>query len=150
MARPFPLQTLLDLAQANSDAAAAQLCAINGQDREMEQRLQLLLEYRSEYTAHLAQEAKTGMNSVDWRNFRHFIDKIDKAIVQQRDAVAQSKLRVKAGQQHWHVQQRQLKSFDTLFQRHLTVEVKREAKQEQKEQDEFALRGFLSQRLSAG
>ena len=90
MARPFPLQTLLDLAQVNSDAAAAQLCAINGQDREMEQRLQLLLEYRNEYTAHLARVAKIGMNSVDWRNFRQFIDKIDAAIVQQRDAVSQS------------------------------------------------------------
>ena len=63
MARPFPLQTLLDLAQVNSDMAAAQLCAINGQDREMEQRLQLLLDYRSEYTAHLTQAAKIGMNS---------------------------------------------------------------------------------------
>ena len=150
MSRPFPLQTLLDLAQVNSDAAAAQLCAINGQDREMEQRLQLLLDYRNEYTAHLAEVAKSGMNSVDWRNFHHFIDKIDAAIVQQRDAVAQSKHRVKAGQQHWHVQQRQLKSFDTLFQRHRTSEIKSEARQEQKEQDEFALRGILGQRMLAG
>ncbi len=150
MSRPFPLQTLLDLAQVNSDSAAAQLCAINGQDREMEQRLQLLLEYRSEYTAHLAEVAKAGMNGVDWRNFRRFIDKIDAAIVQQRDAVAQSKQRVKAGQQHWHVQQRQLKSFDTLFQRHRTTEVKHEARQEQKEQDEFAMRGFLAQRMVVG
>jgi len=150
MAKPFPLKTLLELAQVNSDMAAAQLCAINGRDREMEQRLQLLLDYRSEYTAHLAEAAKAGMNSIDWRNFRHFIDKIDAAIVQQRDAVAQSKHRVKAGQHHWHAQQRQLKSYDTLFQRHRTTEVKREARQEQKEQDEFALRGFLGRRAIAG
>ena len=150
MARPFPLQTLLDLAHVNSDSAAAQLCAINGQDREMEQRLQLLLDYRSEYTAHLTQAAKIGMNSVDWRNFRQFIDKIDAAIVQQRDAVAQSKHRVKAGQHHWHAQQRQLKSFDTLSQRHRTGEIKREARQEQKEQDEFALRGFLGRQMPIG
>jgi flagellar FliJ protein len=150
MPRPFPLQTLLDLALVNSDAAAARLCAINGHDREMEQRLQLLLDYRNEYTAHLAEAAKAGMNSVDWRNFRLFIDKIDAAIVQQRDAVAQSKHRVKAGQRDWHVHQRQLKSFDTLFQRHLTTEIKRESRQEQKEQDEFALRGYLAHRLVAG
>lgn len=150
MSRPFPLQTLLELAQVNSDMAAAQLCAINGQDREMEQRLQLLLDYRGEYTTHLTQAAKVGMNSVDWRNFRQFIDKIDTAIVQQRDAVAQSKQRVQAGQQHWHEEQRQLKSFDTLFQRHRTTEVKREARQEQKEQDEFALRGFLGRKMLIG
>jgi flagellar FliJ protein len=147
MSRPFPLQTLLDLALVNSDAAAARLCAINGQDREMEQRLQLLLDYRSEYTAHLAEVAKVGMNSVDWRNFRRFIDKIDAAIVQQRDAVAQSKQRVKAGQIQWHAEQRTLKSYDTLFQRHHSSEIKRESRQEQKEQDEFAMRGFLAQRM---
>jgi flagellar export protein FliJ len=70
--------------------------------------------------------------------------------VQQRDAVAQSKQRVKAGQIEWQAEQRQLKSYDTLFQRHLSVEVKREARQEQKEQDEFALRGFLGRRLLVG
>jgi flagellar FliJ protein len=150
MSRPFPLQTLLELALVNSDAAAARLCVINGQDREMEQRLQLLLGYRDEYTLHLAELAKTGMNSVDWRNFHRFLDKIDEAIVQQRGAVAQSKQRVKAGQTEWHAEQRQLKSYDTLYQRHLTTEVKREAKQEQKEQDEFALRGFLGRQLLAG
>jgi flagellar FliJ protein len=150
MSKPFPLQTLLDLALVNSDAAAARLCAINGQDREMEQRLQLLLDYRSEYTAHLAEVAKAGMNCVDWRNFHQFIDKIDAAIVQQRDAVAQSKHRVEAGQRQWHAEQRQVKSFDTLFQRHHATEVKREARQEQKEQDEFALRGFLGRQMLAG
>lgn len=150
MSRPFPLQTLLELAQVNSDMAAAQLCAINGQDREMQERLQLLLDYRSEYTAHLAHATKIGMSSVDWRNFRRFIDKIDAAIVQQRDAVVLSKQRVEAGQIHWHEEQRQLKSFDTLFQRHHTTEVKREARQEQKEQDEFALRGFLGRQMLVG
>jgi flagellar FliJ protein len=113
----------------------------------MEQRLQLLLDYRNEYTVHLAEVAKVGMNSVDWRNFRRFLDKIDEAIVQQRDAVAQSKQRVIAGQIEWHAEQRQLKSFDTLYQRHHSVEVKREARQEQKEQDEFAMRGFLGRQL---
>ena len=79
-----------------------------------------------------------------------FIDKIDAAIVQQRDAVAQSKHRVKTGQQQWHAEQRQVKSFDTLYQRHRSIEIKREARQEQKEQDEFALRGFLGRQMLAG
>ena len=55
-----------------------------------EQRLQLLLEYRSEYTARLARVAQTGMHSVGWRNFREFIDKIDAAIEQQREARGRS------------------------------------------------------------
>lgn len=150
MSKPFPLQTLLDLAQVNSDTAAARLGALNGHDREMEQRLQLLLDYRGEYTAHLARVAKIGMNSVDWRNFREFIDKIDAAISLQRETVAQAKHQVQTGQHHWHAQQRRLKSFDTLSQRHRSAERKSEARQEQKEQDDFALKGFLGARALMG
>lgn len=148
MTKPFPLQTLLDLAQEGSDAAAAQLGVVNGHDRDMQERLQLLLEYRSEYTARLARIAQTGMHSVGWRNFRDFIDNIDAAIVQQRELVAAAKREVETGQLHWHAQQRRVKSFDTLSQRHRSAERKSEARQEQKEQDELALKGFLSQRMT--
>lgn len=147
MTKPFPLQTLLDLAQQGCDAAAVQLGAVNGHDRDMQQRLQLLLDYRSEYTARLARIAQTGMHSVGWRNFREFIDNIDAAIEQQRELVAAAKREVETGQLHWHAEQRRLKSFDTLSQRHRSAERKSEARQEQKEQDELALKGFLSQRM---
>jgi flagellar FliJ protein len=150
MSKPFPLQTLLDLAQVDSETAAAQLGVLNGHDREMEQRLQLLLDYRSEYTTHLAHVARTGMNSVNWRNFREFIDKIDTAIAQQRESVAQAKHQVQTGQHHWHAQQRKLKSFDTLSQRHRSAERRAESRQEQKEQDDFALKGYLSGRMLMG
>ena len=150
MSKPFPLQTLLDLAQEGCDAAALQLGVVNGRDRDMQQRLQLLLEYRGEYTARLARVAQTGMHSADWRNFREFIDNIDAAIAQQRELVAAARREVESGQQHWHSQQRRLKSFDTLYQRHRSAERRGEARLEQKEQDDFALRGFLSQRMVLG
>jgi len=150
MSRPFPLQTLLDLAQENCDAAAAQLGVVNVHDREMQERLELLLEYRGEYTARLASVAKTGMHSVGWRNFREFIDKIDIAIEQQRELVAKARQQVESGQRQWHAQRRRLKSFDTLSQRHFVAERKIESRLEQKEQDDFALRSFLSQRVAMG
>lgn len=150
MSKPFPLQILLDLAQEGSDAAAMQLGVVHGHDRDMQRRLQLLLEYRGEYTARLARVAQTGMHSVGWRNFREFIDKIDAAIEQQRELVATARRQVETGQRHWHSQQRRLKSFDILSQRHGSAERKNEACQEQKEQDDFALNGFLSQRMMMG
>ena len=150
MSKPFPLQTLLDLARSDSDTAAAKLGILNGHDRDMEQRLQLLIEYRSEYAASLERMARIGMSSVDWRNFREFIDKIDVAIEQQREMVAESKHMVEDGQLHWHAQQRKVKSFDTLSVRHHSAELRRELRQEQKEQDEFALRGFLGRQAVMG
>jgi len=150
MARPFPLQTLLELAQEHSDAAAAHLGVVNGHERVMDQRLQLLLEYRSEYTERLARATQTGMHSIGLRNFREFIDKIDAAVDAQRALVAKARSEVVTGRQQWHAQQRKLKSFDTLFQRHHSAERKIEARQEQKEQDDFAMKGFLGRRLMAG
>jgi flagellar FliJ protein len=150
MSKPFPLQILLDLARTDSDSAAVRLGALNGHDRDMEERLRLLLEYRGEYTANLARMARAGMSSVDWRNFREFIDKIDAAIVQQREAVADAKHEVQAGRHQWHAQQRKLRSFDTLSLRHRSAEQKRESRQEQKEQDDFAMQGFLAGRVLMG
>jgi flagellar FliJ protein len=150
MSKPFPLQILLDLAQERSDDAAVRLGIVNGHDRDMQARLQLLLEYRGEYAARLDRVARTGMHSVGWRNFREFIDKIDAAIEQQRELVATARREVETGQRHWHSQQRQLKSFDALSQRHYSTERQIDARQEQKEQDDFALRGFLGQTLTMG
>lgn len=150
MSKPFPLQTLLDLAQQRSDAAATQLCVVNGHDRDMQKRLQLLLEYRDEYTARLARIAQTGMHSLGWRNYREFIDKIDAAIEQQRELAATAKREVETGQLHWHAQRRRLKSFETLSERHRSAENKTEARQEQKEQDDLALKGYLGRRMRTG
>jgi flagellar protein FliJ len=150
VSKPFPLQTLLELARAGNDAAAAQLGAVNGHEREMQKRLQLLLDYRSEYQAHFAQAAKMGMDSAGWRNFREFMDKIDAAIAQQGELVAQARHQVETGQRHWHSERRKLKSFDTLSQRHRSAELKLEARQEQKEQDDHALKGFLGRRVLLG
>ena len=150
MSKPFPLQTLLDLARVDSNSAATQLGALNGHNRDMEQRLQLLLEYRGEYTAHLERVAKMGMSGVDWRNFREFIDQIEAAIAQQREVVSRARQGVESGQCHWHAQQRRVKSLDTLSQRHRSAELRLESRREQKEQDDFALKGFLGQRMVMG
>lgn len=147
MSKRFPLQPLLDLAQQGCDAAAMRLGVLNGHDREMRRRLQLLLEYRGEYTSRLARIAESGMHSVGWRNFHDFIDKIDAAIAQQRELVAAARVQVESGQSQWYAQQRRLKSFDTLSRRHTLEEQKSESRLEQKEQDEFALKNFLRQRL---
>jgi len=150
MSKPFPLQILLDLAKSDSDGAAAHLGDLNSHDRAMEERLRLLLEYRDEYSQKLAHMARTGMNSADWCNFREFIDKIDAAVAQQRQVVADAKYKVLDGRTQWQVQQRKLKSFDTLSLRHHSAELRRESRQDQKEQDDFALKGFVGGRMVMG
>ena len=150
MSKPFPLQTLLDLTRRENDTAAARLGTLNGHDREMEDRLRLLLDYRDDYASRLLNMTTNGVNSVGWKNCREFIAKIDSAIVQQRQTVAEAKCQVQSGRHQWYMLQRKLKSFDTLSDRHRAVELKRESKLEQKEQDEWAIKGAVRTRASSG
>jgi len=150
MSKPFALKTLLDLAQERSDAAAVQLGLVNRHASEMQDRLQLLLNYRLEYTNRLASDAQAGMDSVGWLNFRRFIDTIDTAIDKQREVVMAAQHQVEAGKKHWQVEQDRLKSFETLSERHHREQRMIEAKLEQKEMDNFALKDFLGGRVLMG
>ena len=143
MSKPCPLKTLLDLAQERNDAAAAQLGVVNGHARDVQDRLQLLLNYRLEYSNRLVSDAKIGIGSVGWLNFRQFIDTIDTAIEKQREMVVAAQHQVEASKQHWQTAQGRLRSFETLAQRHQREQRVVEAKLEQKEQDNFALKDFF-------
>ncbi len=150
MSQPFQLQALLDLAKEGSNAAAARLGVVNGRQRDMQTRLQTLQDYRAEYAERLARMAQDGLDSLGWRNFREFIDKIDVAIEMQLEVLVKASADVESGQRDWRAQQCRLKSFDTLSQRHLMTERRKDARREQKEQDEHALKGFLERRVSLG
>ena len=143
MSKPFPLKTLLDLAQERSDEAAAQLGVVNGHLRDTQNRLQLLLDYHREYSNRLVSDAKLGIGSVGWLNFRQFIATIDTAIEKQREMAAAAQQQLEASKQNWQAAQGRLRSFETLEQRHHREQRVIEAKLEQKEQDNFALKDFL-------
>ncbi|MBS4098330.1 MAG: flagellar export protein FliJ [Sulfuricella sp.] len=138
MARPFPLKTLLDLARDHSDEAGRKLAQLKIKWHEAEEKMHQLIAFREEYRNRLHLNTQTGIAMSAWREFQSFMLKLDKAIELQGDEVAKCKLRWEGGQREWLEQQRKLKAFDTLSQRHHAKEAVREAKVEQKEQDEFA------------
>ena len=80
-----------------------------------------------------------------WQNFQNFLDKIDDAIRSQRKNVAQFERNTAQGQQKWQEARRKVKAFDTLSDRHLARENAKEARQAQKEQDEFVARKTFDQ-----
>lgn len=138
MARPFPLKTLLELARDNSEEAGRKLSRLKKKWQEAEDKYHQLVAFREEYRNRLHLNTQQGMQMSAWREFQSFMLKLDKAIEMQGDEVAKSKLRWEQGQRDWLEEQRKLKAYDTLSQRHHAKEEKREAKIEQKEQDEFA------------
>lgn len=140
MPRRFPLQPLLDLAQNHSDDAGRKLQQLKVRWQEAEHKFTQLVGYREEYRKRLMQNSQNGMSMAAWREFQLFMTKLDQAIAMQGDEVSRCQARWEGGRVEWLERQRQVKAYDTLSQRHAAGEAKREAKSEQREQDEFAAR----------
>lgn len=138
MARKFPLQTLLDLAQSQTDSAARNLQALKQRWNEAEEKLRQLLAYRDSYRERLLESAAGGTSAMVLRDFQLFMVKLDTAIKLQQEEVVRCQGRWEAGQQEWLRRRGKVKAFDVLSARHRRAEEKREEQVEQKEQDEFA------------
>ncbi|MBX9812061.1 MAG: flagellar export protein FliJ [Burkholderiales bacterium] len=149
MARPSTLKNLVALAQKKVDDAAKNLAALNASEQEAEHKLCLLLTYREDYYTRFQKSAGNGIDQIAWRNFHAFMAKLDAAIAEQRKAVMNSKHGARTGRSKWQAEQRRLKSYDTLVQRHQRAETKRAARLEQREQDEHAAKVGFSNKASA-
>ena len=142
MTEPFPLQTLLDLANNRMDEAARKLGELIASENAVEEKLALLVDYRKEYHARFVEAVRNGIGPDAWRNFSAFLGKLDDAIAHQERAVSVSRQRTEQGQQAWVDQRNKVKAFDTLSHRHQSVQARKEAKQEQRLTDEHAAKQF--------
>lgn len=139
MAKYSVLDTLLELAQTRIDDAAKRLGTLNAQGVDMEAKLALLVQYWQEYSSRFQASMKQGITASDWRNYQEFLDKLDAAIVQQRGLLAATRQRVENGRLDWQSARRILKSYHTLAQRQMRVELRHLARHEQKETDEYVV-----------
>ncbi|MDH5480766.1 MAG: flagellar export protein FliJ [Nitrosomonas sp.] len=132
------LKILIELAQKQSDDSAKQLGKLNFQKQEADQKLHLLLEYRHSYQARFQDLARNGIDHIEWQNFVTFINKLDAAITEQRQAVAQTLANRVIGSENFVTCQRKLKSYNTLSKRQQKIKDQRQMKHEQRLQDEHA------------
>ncbi len=141
MAKPFSLQTLLDLSQMRMDEAGRRLAKLLAGEQEAGERVLLLQQYRDEYLARFAAARQNGIGRDAMENYRSFLARLDEAVGQAQEMAAQSRQRTAAGQREWLDQRGQVKAFDKLALRHQLREQVIENRQEQKFQDEHAARG---------
>lgn len=132
------LKLLLDLAQQQTDSSAKKLGKLNFQQQEAEKKLNLLLQYRHSYQSHFQNSTAKGIDHIEWLNFVAFMNKLDAAINEQRQAVLHAKNKRIAGGDEFLSYQRKLKSYNTLSKRQQDAENQQQIKYEQKLQDEFS------------
>ncbi len=136
----FPLQSVLDLSQMKLEEATRRLGELISGEQQAAQRLELLAQYRDEYHARFLVAARDGLTRDQWRNYQSFLDRLDTAIGQAREIVAQSHQLTAVGQQNWVHERGRVKAFDTLAQRHQAKVHHAEDRLEQKNLDEHASR----------
>lgn len=145
MAKPFSLQTLLDLSQRRMDDAGRRLGELLAGEDVASKRVLLLQQYRDEYQARFVLAARNGIGRDAMDNYQSFLRRLDEAIAQAQEMAAQSKQLTAAGKREWLDQRSQVKAFDTLSQRHQSREQRIDNRLEQKVQDEHATRGHRNE-----
>jgi len=144
MNNTFRLKVVQDLAQNQSDSAAAKLGTLNAEVTKAEAKLDMLIGYRDEYRERFRASMNQDVHSAGWKNFQQFLAKLEEAIEQQRAAVAVCRQAVHAGQREWQSKQKQVKAYDTLAQRHELVQADRLKRLDQRLMDDFAARGHAA------
>jgi flagellar FliJ protein len=140
MATPSALDTLIDLAQRETDDAAQYLGEALRAGEEARQKLDLLQQYRDDYDARCQASLGQGISATHLLNFQAFMQKLEGAIAGQRKVVDDAQSRVARARAAWQRCEQKKMSFVTLAERADLATARRELRREQKQNDEFAAR----------
>jgi flagellar FliJ protein len=143
MATSNALRTLIELATAETDAAAKRLGNAIRVGEEADQKLTLLMQYRDDYAQRFQDTMATGVTAAGYRNFQQFMVKLEAAITGQQQVVAQAQHRITVERSAWQAGERKRMSYGILVTRAENAEQVREGKREQKQTDELAARKTL-------
>ena len=146
MANTSALETLIDLAQRESDACAKRLGAALKAVEEGEQKLQMLDGYRNDYVARLDAAQMAGITPFAYQNFVAFIGKLDVAIKGQRDVIKHARHKADFEKKAWQESERKRLSYRTLNERAALEALQMENKRDQKMMDDHAARTARAQR----
>ncbi len=140
MATSSALDTLIDLAQRDSDECARRLGAARKAVDEAQQKLDMLLGYRDEYARRLDAAQVNGITPFAYHNFVAFMAKLDQAVGGQREVLKHAEARAALEQKAWQESERKRLSYRTLSERAAAEALRIENKRDQKLMDDHAAR----------
>lgn len=146
MAHSSALETLIDLAQRESDACAKRLGAALKAVEEGEQKLEMLVGYRDDYARQLDAAQMAGITPFAYHNFVAFLGKLENAINGQRDVIKHARYKADTEKTAWQESERKRLSYRTLNERAALEALKIENKRDQKMMDDHAARTVRHQR----
>jgi flagellar FliJ protein len=105
-----------------------------------ESRLQELQKYHADYVHGFQRTAKAGGSALALRDFQQFLGRLEEAIRQQEQIVAQARQNVAGSTKQWQSAAQRVKAVDSVVDKWQGEERSRENRLEQKETDERAQR----------
>ena len=105
-----------------------------------EKRLQELQQYHADYLNGFQRTAKAGGNALALRDFQQFLGRLEEAVRQQEQIVAQARQTVAGSTTQWQSAARRVKAVGSVVDKWQVEERYREGKREQKDIDERAQR----------
>lgn len=143
MAKPSPLDTLIEIAVRETDEAAKRLGQAIREQEDAVNKLNLLSQYRDDYDDRLKQQAAHGVGIAQYANFMAFLAKLDSAVDGQQTVIQDAQRKVELAKLEWQKCEKKRLSYQTLDDRNKELQQKKEAKREQKQSDEFASRIYF-------
>lgn len=122
--------TLIELSKKRVDSAGTQLGQLVNEQRNAENQLDVLKEYREDYASRLTGAGQNGITASNYRNFTRFLATLDDAIVQQTRVMMHLDHNISVSKENWRSEQQRLHSYETLktrrVQKHMAIENRRE------------------------
>ena len=140
MANLSALETLIGLAQRDTDAAAKKLGAELAAVDDAKQKLTMLHGYRDDYANKLQAAQMNGITPLAYQNFVAFMGKLENAISGQREVVKNAEAKSVMAKTSWQACERKRLSYRTLSERAAAETLRVENKRDQKQMDEHAAR----------
>ena len=140
MANLSALETLIGLAQRDTDAAAKKLGAELAAVDDARQKLTMLHGYRDDYANKLQAAQMNGITPLAYQNFVAFMGKLDNAISGQGEVVKNAEAKSAMAKTTWQACERKRLSYRTLSERAAAETLRVENKRDQKQMDEHAAR----------
>ena len=130
------LKPVARVAQQRERDAARQLGNSLRHAEQQQKQLDSLIAYRDQYVADFKAAGKQGLSAVQLRDYQVFLRRLDNAITQQRQVLANSRQHCAQSQAEWQHQQGHSKMIDKVVERREQAENHKLNAQEQRELDD--------------
>lgn len=141
MAEAFRLQTLLEVSEQRLESSGRELQRLRNLVNEAQAKLDQLAGFRNEYGAMLEARLTQGLSAHQLRDYQLFLSKLDRAKDAQAGEVERRQIAWRQEHARWIELRQREQALHVLSDRHQQAELNKEARRDQKQQDEFALRG---------